>query len=90
MQRVRIGLTGLAFVFVLVLLATILVRPSNEAPLSGNLFDQPKSGGRAGGGNLTGVDAPQEPLAELGVAPGNGETNNSAAAGPAGGARPQP
>ena len=81
-QRVRIGLTGLAFVFVLVLLATILVRrPTEEAPLTGNLVDQ--SGQRAGGGNVMGE--PQEPLAVLGVAPGNAETNasNSNAARPA-------
>lgn len=75
--------------FVLVLLATILVRPSNEAPLTANLFEQ-KGGTRPGGGNVAGTEAPQEPLAELGVAPGNGETNNSAAAGAAGGGRRQP
>jgi predicted lipid-binding transport protein (Tim44 family) len=86
MQRVRIGLTGLAFVFVLVLLATILVRrPSEEAPLSANAIEQ-QSSQRAGGGNAMGE--PQEPLAELGVAPGNAETNTSnsnagRAAGPA-------
>ncbi|HEX8192201.1 MAG TPA: hypothetical protein VF552_04810 [Allosphingosinicella sp.] len=86
MQRVRIGLTGLAFVFVLVLLATILVRrPSEEAPLTANLVDQ-QTGQRAGGGNAMGE--PQEPLAELGVAPGNAETNtsNSKAGRPAGAA----
>ncbi|HYJ29792.1 MAG TPA: hypothetical protein VEW25_05570 [Allosphingosinicella sp.] len=75
MQRVRIGLTGLAFVFLLVMLATALVRPSGEAPLTANLVEQPS----APAGN--GADAePQEPLAELGVAPGNAETNNSNAA----------
>ena len=76
MQRVRIGLTGLGFVFVLVLLATILIRPSEEAPLTANLLEQ-KAGARPAGGNAA---APQEPLAELGVAPGNAEANNSAAA----------
>jgi hypothetical protein len=88
-QRVRIGLTGLAFVFVLVLLATILVRrPSEEAPLTANLIEQQQNGLRAGGGNVMGE--PQEPLAELGVAPGNAETNtsNSNAGRPA--AAPQP
>ena len=77
MQRVRIGLTGLAFVFLLVMLATALVRPSNEAPLTGNLIEQ-KAGTPAGNA----AAAPTEPLAELGVAPGNEETNNSAAAAP--------
>ena len=75
MQRVRIGLTGLAFVFLLVMLATALVRPSNEAPLTGNLIEQQKSGAPAGNA----AAAPTEPLAELGVAPGNEEANNSAA-----------
>jgi hypothetical protein len=81
MQRVRIGLTGLAFVFVLVMLATILVRPSEEAPLTTNPIEQ-RGGLRPAGDNISAV-APKEPLAELGVAPGNAESNNSAAsAGP--------
>jgi hypothetical protein len=89
MQRVRIGLTGLAFVFLLVMLATALVRPSDEAPLTANMIEQQKAGVRTGSGNLSANGAPQEPLAELGVAPGNAETNNMAA-GQAGGARQQP
>lgn len=80
MQRVRIGLTGLAFVFVLVLLATILVRPSAEAPLTENSIAQQKAGTAPASG--AGADQPKEPLAELGVAPGNADTNNSAAAAP--------
>ena len=89
MQRVRIGLTGLGFVFVLVLLATILVRPSGEAPLTANLIEQQNAGVRPAGGNSAGVAEPKEPLAELGVAPGNAETNNSAAAQPVGNAQPR-
>ncbi|HEX8643174.1 MAG TPA: hypothetical protein VF702_04590 [Allosphingosinicella sp.] len=89
MQRVRIGLTGLAFVFVLVLLATILVRPSAEAPLTTNLVEQQKAGARPTA-NAAGQAEPKEPLAELGVAPGNAETNNSAAAAQPGAARQQP
>jgi hypothetical protein len=55
-QRIRIGLTGLAFAFLLVLLGSIVshsgrdensVAPANAA-----------------------ANAPKEPLAELGVAPG--------------------
>ena len=76
MQRVRIGLTGLAFVFVLVLLATALVRPTAEAPLTENQIEQQRSGRVAPADNDS---APEEPLAELGVAPGNAETNNVAA-----------
>lgn len=83
MQRVRIGLTGLAFVFVLVLLATVLVRPSAEAPLSQNLIEQQRASASAPTGNLTSESEPKEPLAELGVAPGNAESNNSVTA-PAG------
>lgn len=63
MQRVRIGLTGLGFVFVAVLLAAALTgTPQDEAPITS--------------GDLTGENAvaanevvPEEPLAELGVAP---------------------
>lgn len=77
MQRVRIGLTGLAFVFILVLLATALVRPTAEAPLTENQIEQQRAGGVAPAGN--GASQPKEPLAELGVAPGNAETNNVAA-----------
>jgi hypothetical protein len=78
MQRVRIGLTGLAFVFVLVLLATILVRPSAEAPLTANLLDQQRTGQATPPGNGAIEGEPKEPLAELGVAPGNAEPNNRA------------
>lgn len=78
MQRVRIGLTGLAFVFLLVMLATALVRPSAEAPLTANLIEQ-ENIGAAPAANAA-LSEPTEPLAELGVAPGNAETNNSAAA----------
>lgn len=77
MQRVRIGLTGLAFVFLLVMLATALVRPSNEAPLTANLIEQQKAGDGSDGND--GSAEPKEPLAELGVAPGNDDTDNKAA-----------
>jgi len=86
MQRVRIGLTGLAFVFVLVLLATILVRPSAEVPLSETNIGQQRAGGAPA---APAEEQPKEPLAELGVAPGNAEHNNTAAAAAANG-RPQP
>ncbi|HEX8654171.1 MAG TPA: hypothetical protein VGB57_12640 [Allosphingosinicella sp.] len=76
MQRVRIGLTGLAFVFLLVVLATILVRPSEEPPLSANTVGQPRG---ATGSTANSSGEPTEPLAQLGVAPGSAETNNSAA-----------
>lgn len=72
MQRVRIGLTGLGFVFVAVLLATALTgTPEDEAPVTGN--------SAAPGTNVQG-EAPKEPLAELGVAPGNADNKAAPAA----------
>ena len=69
MQRVRIGLTGLGFVFVAVLLATALTgTPENEPPVDSN---------SAVPGADQQAEAPKEPLAELGVAPGNADVNQS-------------
>jgi hypothetical protein len=60
MQRIRIGLTGLAFVFLLVLLGTAISRSGDDEPA-----------------NVAAVNTaePNEPLAELGVAPGQGASN---------------
>ncbi|HEU5068683.1 MAG TPA: hypothetical protein VFT61_10935 [Sphingomicrobium sp.] len=57
-QRIRIGLTGLAFAFLLILLGTILIRSSREAapPTAAEQNAE--------------MNQPSEPLAELGVAPG--------------------
>ena len=71
MQRVRIGLTGLAFVFLLVLLAAVFTSPSSEAPITANSIEQ----GMAPGQPQANAAGPQEPLAELGVAPRNPEAN---------------
>lgn len=61
MQRVRIGLTGLGFVFVAVLLATALTgEPETGTPAAGNKA----ATGTAG-------DQPKEPFSELGYAPKN-------------------
>ncbi|MGZ8998539.1 MAG: hypothetical protein ACXW2T_06750 [Allosphingosinicella sp.] len=76
MQRVRIGLTGLAFVFVLVLLAAIFVRPSQDAPITANSIEQQRSG--APPVDPANSAQPKEPLAELGVAPGNADDNAAA------------
>jgi len=68
MQRIRYGLTGLAFVFLMVLLGTAIVRSGEGAT------------GEANSANV--AQEPSEPLAELGVAPGQGGENvagNSAA-----------
>ncbi len=71
MQRVRIGLTGLAFVFLVVLMAMVLTRePAGEAPITPNLLEHQSIGTPA-----PKVQEPTEPLAELGVAPGKAESN---------------
>jgi hypothetical protein len=75
MQRVRIGLTGLAFVFLLVLLAAIFTRPSAEEPITPNTIEQQ----RLPGNTVAAAEEaePKEPLAELGVAPGNADSNET-------------
>ena len=58
MQRIRIGLTGLAFVFLLVLLGTAISRSSEQS------VAQPAQN------ELAADKEPNEPLAEIGAAPG--------------------
>ena len=63
-QRIRIGLTGLAFAFLLVLLGSVISRSSRDDA--------------ANAAAQVTANEPSEPLAELGVAPGASEpTNNS-------------
>jgi hypothetical protein len=67
-QRIRIGLTSLAVVFLFVLLASIISRSGQEENV-------------AAPANLA-TNTPNEPLAELGVAPGattsdENKSNNS-------------
>ena len=77
MQRVRIGLTGLAFVFLAVLLAAIFTsQPAGEAPITPNLIEQQKAGAPPAPPQPAAAQ-PTEPLAELGVAPGNADSNTS-------------
>lgn len=70
-QRVRIGLTGLAFAFILVLLGSVVSRSSRDETVN--------SAQQAAAANDT-----SEPLAELGVAPGAdsnaADSNNSTTA----------
>lgn len=70
MQRVRIGLTGLAFVFLLVLLAAVFTKASDEEPITANRIDQAAVQPGAVPANAA-AEASNEPLADLGVAPGN-------------------
>jgi len=62
-QRIRIGLTGLAFAFLLVLLGSVISKSSRDDVT--NATEQ------------AAVNEPSEPLAELGVAPGASETTNN-------------
>lgn len=65
-QRIRIGLTGLAFAFLLVLLGSIISRSSHQ--------DVNNAAQQAA------MNEPSEPLAELGVAPGASDANNNSQA----------
>jgi hypothetical protein len=68
MQRIRIGLTGLAFVFLLVLLGTAISRSTGDSlpPAVENELAEPS-----------------EPLAEIGAAPSMTQENESGEAAPA-------
>ncbi len=59
MHRVRVGLIGLAWVFLLVMLATTFLHVTG-----GDVANNAETSTNA-------TDTPSEPLAELGVAPGN-------------------
>ena len=64
-QRIRIGLTGLAFAFLLVLLGSVVSRSrdDNSPPQNQTQLNEAE---------------PDEPLAQLGVAPGgDASANNS-------------
>ncbi|MEA1071928.1 hypothetical protein SH584_10060 [Sphingomonas sp. LY29] len=68
-QRIRYGITGLAIVFLFVLLGTAISRSANE-PLT-----------RAEQQNVDNAEAaaePNEPLAEIGAAPGSATDENEA------------
>jgi hypothetical protein len=65
-QRIRIGLTGLAFAFLLVLLGSIISRSSREEAVNA--------------ANQAATNEPSEPLADLGVAPGGSDTTNNSSA----------
>ena len=61
-QRIRIGLTGLAFAFLIVLLGSIVIRSSQDTDVNSAKAS---------------TNEASEPLAELGVTPG-GESSNTA------------
>lgn len=66
-QRVRIGLTGLAFVFLLVMLGTAVSRSGDDS-----------AAGQSQANGLSNGAEPEEPLAQIGVAPGQSTTDNGA------------
>jgi hypothetical protein len=61
-QRIRIGLTGLAIAFLIVLLGSALIRSSRDESVNAA---------------KTTMNEQSEPLAELGVAPGSPEATNN-------------
>lgn len=63
-QRIRIGLTGLAFAFLLVLLGSIISRSSRDETINSAQAQAI-------------ANEPNEPLAELGVAPGAADSGNN-------------
>jgi Tfp pilus assembly protein PilX len=78
-QRVRIGLTGLAFVFILVLLGAVFSRQATDEQLiTANGIEQQRVGGNQSAPAVN-VAEPKEPLAELGVAPGHTADDNRSA-----------
>ena len=82
MQRVRVGLTGLAFVFLAMLLAAIFTRRLADEPnITPNMIEQQKAGHAPAPGAAP-AGQPTEPLAELGVAPGNADSNGTAGQAP--------
>ena len=65
-QRIRIGLTGLAAAFLIVLFASAISRSS-----------QADAGNGAQQASVNDAQEPSEPLAELGVAPGAADAANN-------------
>ena len=65
-QRVRIGLTGLAFVFVLVLIGAAITNWSIDPPTANQAIANAMP------------SEPNEPLAEIGAAPGDTSASNAA------------
>ena len=63
-QRIRIGLTGLAFAFLLVLLGSVVSRSRDDDTVLQNQAALNQA-------------EPDEPLAQLGVAPGGETATNS-------------
>lgn len=68
-QRIRIGLTGLALAFLLVLLGSIISRSTGDQSVNAAQAEAI-------------ANQPSEPLAELGVAPGASDSGNNSSGKP--------
>lgn len=71
MHRVRIGLTGLACVFLIVLMGAIFAKFVREGEAERARTEMPS--GATSSPQAPQASAPTDPLAELGVAPGKPE-----------------
>ena len=77
LNRIRVGATGLAVIVLVVLLAvSISGTASNEPELTPEAMAEEES--QASGDSTADVVEPQEPLAELGVAPATGTVDEPA------------
>jgi len=86
MQRVRIGLTGLAAVFLVVIIAAALLGlVSHEGAVKTDATGNVVEVNMAAADNGADTGQPKEPLAELGVTPGGspGPVANTTAPAPA-------
>jgi len=79
-QRVRIGLTGLASVFLAVLLAAVFTGRTREEPQAAPNAVAPTGPGAA---TQPAQSPPEEPLATLGLTPSNPDSNGAAQPAPA-------
>ena len=73
----RIGLTGLAFVFLAVLLAAVFTGRMQEEPAIGPNGMAPVGPGAATQPAPAAQSPPEEPLATLGLTPSNPDSNSA-------------
>ena len=76
-QRIRIGLTGLAFAFLLVLLGSAISRSSADRENASMTAAEREAVNEA---KAEAEAEPDEPLAKLGVAPGGADSSNNSSA----------
>jgi hypothetical protein len=80
MQRIRVGVTGLAIVLLLIGLAGVIFNAVNrERPIAAIGGAKPETVAAIADSNGQAGDQRNEPLADLGVAPANLPENNQAA-----------